>query len=105
MATEVHTTHASDRGGPPTVTLVVRTPRGLWSTTEPKTADRRPVYTISTKLQQVIDDARHVFKFVENENQYLLFQGETRLAPERTLASYHFADDTLLVLSVQGGNA
>jgi hypothetical protein len=87
------------------VTLQVQTPRGLWSETAPPDAAKRPAYRISTKVSQVIADAREIFKFTEEDNKYVLLHGSTRLEPERTLASYHFADDTLLVLSVQGGNA
>lgn len=87
------------------VTLQVQTPRGLWSKTSPPKAEKRPVYPISTKVAQVIADAREVFKFTESDNKYVLLHGSTTLDPNRTLASYHFADDTLLVLSVQGGNA
>lgn len=87
------------------VTLQVQTPRGLWNKTSPPAARKRPVYPISTKVAQVIADAREVFKFTEVDNKYVLLHGSTRLEPERTLASYHFVDDTLLVLSVQGGNA
>lgn len=94
-----------DKGGQPRVTLQVQTPRGLWSTTSPANATKRPVYEISTKVAQVIADAREVFKFTESDNKYVLLQGSTALDPERPLASYHFADGTLLVLSVQGGNA
>lgn len=94
-----------EQGKQPRVTLQVQTPRGLWSKTSPPDATKRPVYPISTKVAQVISDAREVFKFTEADNKYVLLQGSARLEPERTLASYHFADDTLLVLSVQGGNA
>lgn len=87
------------------VTLQIQTPRGLWSKTSPPNATKRPVYPISTKVEQVIADAREVFKFTESENKYVLLHGSTTLEPNRPLASYHLADDTLLVLSVQGGNA
>ena len=92
-------------GGQPRVTLKVQTPRGLWSETLPEHASKRPVYPISTKIQQIIDDAREVFKFVETDNKYTLLEGKTKLEPERTIASYHLVNGTLLVLSVQGGNA
>ncbi|MCA1568283.1 MAG: hypothetical protein LC803_22090 [Acidobacteria bacterium] len=94
-----------DKGKQPRVTLQVQTPRGLWSTTAPADAAKRPVYEISTKVAQVVADARAVFKFTESDNKYVLLQGSAALDPERPLASYHFAGDTLLVLSVQGGNA
>jgi len=97
--------HDHEGHGQPTVRLRVQTPRGLWSMTEPEEADRRPEYVQSTKVQQVIDDARKVFGFVDNDSKYSLLHGEELLAPERTLVSYHLEDDTLLVLSVQGGNA
>jgi hypothetical protein len=93
------------KGGPPQVSLRVQTPRGLWSETEPEKADRRPVYPISEKVSKVIEDARHVFKFTEADNEYALLLGKERLQPERTLASYHLEEGTLLVLSVKGGNA
>lgn len=105
MSTTVES-HARDHeGAHSTIVLRVQTPRGLWSVHEPKHADRRPVYKKDMHVQIVIDDARHVFKFVENDNQYILFHGSVRLDPSRTLGSYHLPEDTLLVLSVQGGNA
>ncbi len=94
-----------DKDKPRRVTLQIQTPRGLWSKNSPKRAEKRPVYPNSTKIAQVIADAREVFKFTENDNKYVLLHGTTQLEPERTLASYHFDDDTLLVLTVQGGNA
>jgi hypothetical protein len=94
-----------EQGGPPRVSLKVQTPRGLWSATEPTNAQKRPDYAISTKISQIIADAREVFKFTEAGNQYVLLHGQTKLEPERTIASYHLTDGTLLVLSVQGGNA
>jgi hypothetical protein len=97
--------HAGDQHGPPHVQIQVQTPRGLWSMTEPVNAERRPEYPTSAKVQQVIDDARAVFKFVENDSKYTLFLGQEELKPERTVASYQIKTGTLLVLSVQGGNA
>ena len=94
-----------DKDKPRRVTLQIQTPRGLWSKNSPKKADKRPVYPDSTLIAQVITDAREVFKFTENDNKYVLLQGKTQLDPGRTLASYHLEDNTLLVLSVQGGNA
>lgn len=94
-----------DKQGQPHVTLRVQTPRGLWSETEPASAPKRPNYPISTKIETIIADAREVFRFVESDNKYVLLHGTERLAPERTIASYHLEDGTLLVLSVQGGNA
>lgn len=87
------------------VELMVQTPRGLWSITEPADVSIRPLYKISTKVQQVIDDARRVFGFVEQDSKYNLFHKNDSLEPQRTLASYHFENGTLLILSVQGGNA
>ena len=87
------------------VELQVQTPRGLWNKKLPKDAPLRPVYEKTTKIQQIIDDARTVFKFAENDNKYALFLGEKQLEPQRTIESYHLEDETLLVLSVQGGNA
>jgi hypothetical protein len=92
-------------GGPPQVTLQVQTPRGLWSMTQPPDAAKRPNYPISTKVAQVIADVRGVFGFVEEDSKYTLLRGDDTLDPERPLASYHLAPDTLLLLSVQGGNA
>jgi len=93
-------------GGPPRLTVRVQTPRGLWSMTEPADATVRPEYPISTKIERVIADAREVFKFVEDDSKYTLLLGtKERLEPQRTLASYGIEDNTLLVLSVQGGNA
>lgn len=111
MTTTAHDANASqggegdERHGPPRVQLQVQTPRGLWTMKEPEGATRRPDYPISTKVQVVIDDAREVFKFVENDSKYTLFLGKDPLAPERTLASYHVGPNALLLLSVQGGNA
>ena len=103
------TQHNSDKeagaGGPPIVRLLVQTPRGLWSVSEPPDAQKRPLYPISTKVEQVIADARSVFGFVENDSKYTLLRGDEALEPQRPLASYHIENDTLLVLSVQGGNA
>lgn len=94
-----------DKGNQRHVTLQIQTPRGLWNKKLPATAQLRPVYDKTTKIQQIIDDARTVFKFVENDNKYALFLGENQLEPNRTIVSYHLEDETLLVLSVQGGNA
>lgn len=87
------------------VELRVQTPRGLWSKKTPPKAELRPVYEKTTVIQRIIDDARKVFKFVENDNKYTLFFGEQQLEPNRTIESYRLKDETLLVLSVQGGNA
>lgn len=87
------------------ISLQVQTPRGLWSETSPPNAALRPVYRRSTKIEQVVADARAVFKFTESDNQYVLLRGQERLEPQRTIASYHIERGTLLVLSVQGGNA
>ena len=92
-------------GGQPTVRLLVQSPRGLWSMNEPPEAQKRPLYPISAKVEQVIADARSVFGFVENDSKYTLLRGDEALEPQRPLASYHIENDTLLVLSVQGGNA
>jgi len=91
--------------GPPTVRLRIQTPRGLWSMDQPPNAQKRPKYPISAKVEQVIADARSVFGFVEEDSKYTLLRAGEVLEPHRTLASYHIEDDTLLVLSVQGGNA
>lgn len=98
-------THGNETLAPPRITLQVQTPRGLWSTTQPEAASKRPVYTIPTKVQQVIADARDVFGFVEEENAYTLLRGKEKLDPNRPLASYQLAENELLVLSVKGGNA
>lgn len=108
MTTEIHDAgkpQDEDRHAPPHLQLRVQTPRGLWSMTEPASATRRPEYPISTKVQTVIDDARAVFQFVEQDSKYTMFLGQAQLDPARTLASYHLESDVLLVLSVQGGNA
>lgn len=103
---QAKTDHPSNvSGGPPRLSLRVQTPRGLWSMQEPENAALRPVYPISAKIDQIIRDARAVFGFVEEDSKYTLFRGNEILAPERTLASYGVEDGTLLVLSVQGGNA
>ena len=91
--------------GQPRIQFRVQTPRGLWSMTEPANADRRPDYSISTKVSTVIEDARAVFKFVESDSKYTLFRSSEALDPNRPLASYQLEPDSLLVLSVQGGNA
>lgn len=91
--------------GVPVVVLQVQTPRGLWSETLPKDAEKRPVYPISTKVETVIADARLVFGFSEQDSQYTLFLGSAQLEPQRTLASFHITNGVLFVLSVQGGNA
>lgn len=85
--------------------LRIQTPRGLWSVKEPKHADRRPIYDPDTRIQVVIDDARAVFGFVENDSKYTLFHEGRELNPTQSLESYHIKSDELLVLSVQGGNA
>jgi hypothetical protein len=95
----------NEKDKPRKVTLQVQTPRGLWSKKTPKDAVKRPIYPIKTKIAQVIADAREVFKFTENDSKYVLLHGSDPLEPERTLADYNFDDDTLLILSVQGGNA
>src|SRR6185369_9079850 len=90
----------------PLVQLRIQTPRGLWSMNEPKEAPKRPEYPIATKIEQVIADARNVFHFVEQDSKYTLLRGNEVLEPQRTLASYRIVEDgTVLVLSVQGGNA
>jgi hypothetical protein len=97
------------RGGgqdrPPTVRLSVQTPRGVWSMTQPAGAPIRPEYELATKVESVIADARSVFGFVENDSKYTLHFAGTKLEPQRTLASYQIKDGSILVLSVQGGNA
>jgi len=100
-----HADSQHDTGAARKIHIRVQTPRGLWSMTEPKNADKRPEYPISTKIEQVIADARSVFKFVEQDSKYTLLRGTEVLEPQRTLASYKIEDGTLLVLSVQGGNA
>ncbi|MDB4913708.1 MAG: hypothetical protein JWM95_1352 [Gemmatimonadetes bacterium] len=92
-------------GGEPKVQIKVQTPRGLWSMDEPKDATHRPEYPISAKIQNVIDDVRNVFKFAESDSKYTLFLGKVELDPNHTLASHQIKTGTLLVLSVQGGNA
>ena len=95
----------NDKGGQPTVALQIQTPRGLWNAAEPANAAKRPTYPLSTRVEQVIRDAREVFGFVEDDNKYELLHGEDKLEPQRPLASFHFENGTLLILSVQGGNA
>jgi hypothetical protein len=74
--------------------------------TEPVHAQRRPNYLINTKVQQVIDDVRLVFRFAEDDNRYTLLKGSEVMSPQRTLASYDLHDPCLVLLfSVQGGNA
>lgn len=87
------------------LSLRVQTTRGLWSIDQPPEAPRRPVYAPSSKIQQIINDAREVFGFVEDGNKYVLLHNDKQLEPERTVASYHLKDGALLILSVQGGNA
>ena len=90
---------------PPRVRLRVLTPRGLWSMRQPEIAPSRPRYPLSTPVARVITDARAVFNFVEQDSLYTLFLNGAPMAPERPLASYPLRNGTLLVLSVQGGNA
>jgi len=85
--------------------IQIQTPRGLWSMAEPENAPLRPAYDPQTKVEQVIADARTVFKFVENDSKYTLFFKREELAPQRPLVSYGIKDGDLLTLSVQGGNA
>lgn len=88
------------------VKLRIQTPRGLWSMHEPKEAEERPEYPVTTKVERVIADARNIFHFVEEDSKYSLFRHKEVLDPHRSLASYQILEDgTLLVLSVQGGNA
>jgi hypothetical protein len=104
---ETQDLQAQEKGpaGTHIVRFRVQTPRGLWTMTEPKDATKRPEYPVSTKIEQVILDVRSVFKFVEQDSKYTLLRGDEILEPQRTLASYKIEDHTLLVLSVQGGNA
>jgi hypothetical protein len=87
------------------LSLRVQTTRGLWSIEQPPDATRRPVYALNSKIQQIINDVREVFGFVEDGNKYVLLHDDKQLEPERTVASYHLKDGDLLILSVQGGNA
>jgi hypothetical protein len=108
MATDQQTTSQQVNVNPKHPNIIeikVQTPRGLWSMDQPKDAPIRPQYPVSTKIEQVIQDARTVFKFVEQDSKYTLLRGNEILEPQRTLASYKIEDGTLLVLSVQGGNA
>ena len=102
---EVGGSESGHGGGPPHVEFSIQTPRGLWSMTEPENASLRPNYPIGTKIEQVITDVRMVFKFVENDSKYELRLGDELLEPQRTLASYKIDKKTVLVLTVQGGNA
>jgi hypothetical protein len=95
----------NEEHGQPTIQLQIQTPRGLWNRDVPANPHKRPTYPQSTKIAQVIADAREVFKFIENDNKYTLLSGEEKLEPERTLVSYHLGENDLLILSVQGGNA
>ena len=85
--------------------IQVQTPRGLWNMQEPADAALRPEYDPQAKVAQVINDARQVFGFVENDSKYTLFFRKDELAPQRPLVSYGIKDGDLLLLSVQGGNA
>lgn len=87
------------------LSLRVQTTRGLWSIEQPPDATRRPVYALNSKIQQIINDVREVFGFVEDGNKYVLLHDDKQLEAERTIASYHLKDGDLLILSVQGGNA
>jgi len=97
--------HPGHHHGPAIVHLRVQTPRGIWTMTEPPDAAKRPEYPVTTKIERVIEDVRSVFKFIENDSKYTLMRGTERLDPQRTLESYKIEDETLLILSVQGGNA
>ena len=94
-----------EQGAAPRLHLRVQTPRGLWTVGQPPHAPKQPVYPPDTPVQVVIDDAREVFKFVENDSKYTLFHEGVELAATRTLANYDLKQEALLVLSVQGGNA
>ena len=76
--------------------IQIQTPRGLWSMTEPVNAPLQPGYEPQTKVEQVIADARSVFKFVENDSKYSLFFKREELAPQRPLVSYGIHDGDLL---------
>lgn len=105
MTEEKTLQHEETPRHPHTLSLRVQTPRGLWSIDQPPDAPRRPIYALNSKIQQIINDAREVFGFVEDGNKYVLMHDDQPLAPERTVASYHLKDGALLILSVQGGNA
>lgn len=98
-------TVTNDRGGQRTVTLRIQTPRGEWNRKEPPNVRKRPIYPISTKVEQVVADVREVFGFVEDDNKYQLLNGKEPLEPQHPLSRYRLKDGTLLVLTVQGGNA
>jgi hypothetical protein len=85
--------------------LKVQTPRGLWDDRLPPKAKKRPVYEPNATVQQVLDDVRSVFEFVENDNVYTLLHNKIPLNSRSTLKEAGIHDGALLVLTVQGGNA
>jgi hypothetical protein len=85
--------------------LIVQTPRGVWDQHNPPHAKKKPVYRPSATVQEVIDDARAVFGFIEQDNAYVLLLKGKQLSPQQTLQEAGVADGDLLVLTVQGGNA
>jgi hypothetical protein len=85
--------------------LVVQTPRGVWDQHNPPHATKKPLYRSSALVQQVIDDVRSVFGFIEQDNVYTLLLHGKPLEPHQTLLSVGIADGAVLVLTVQGGNA
>jgi hypothetical protein len=105
QTSNLENTNVSHGVGRHIVEFKVQTPRGLWSMHEPKDAKKRPEYPVSTHVEQVVLDVRSVFGFVEQDSKYTLLRGREILEPNRTLESYEIHDGTLLVLSVQGGNA
>lgn len=85
--------------------LAVQTPRGVWDQHNPPHAGKKPIYRPSASVQDVIDDARAVFGFIEQDNVYVLLLKGRQLAPQHTLQDAGVVDGDVLVLTVQGGNA
>jgi len=58
-----------------------------------------------TKIQTVITDAVKAFDFAPGDKFQLVLatKPEETLQPERTLASYHIEDGTVLILTATGG--
>ena len=85
--------------------LTIQTPRGVWDQHNPSHAKKKPVYRPSTTVQEIIDDTRAVFGFIEQDSAYVLLLKGKPLVPQHSLDEAGVDSGDVLVLSVQGGNA
>jgi hypothetical protein len=78
----------------PILTLVIKTPLGVWQNDFPKTK----------KVQEVIEAVRQHFAFAPNGTYDLRLESNPNeaLKPERTLVSYHLKDGDVLIFSDLG---